>query len=73
MAPLNWCERCGNHFTPTGKAVNKAATARGPVFDIPTSVCPRCLRPDERLWNGEVVTVNEYNERNERLTDGRTY
>lgn len=63
MAPLNYCERCGRYFTPQGLTVNKAATARGPVFDIPDSVCGNCLRPNERIENDQVVTLEQIAER----------
>lgn len=59
MAPLNYCERCGDYFTAAGTKIAKAATARGPVFDIPDSVCPRCLKPDELIVNDEVKTVDQ--------------
>lgn len=63
MAPLNYCERCGNYFTPQGVEIKKAATGRGPVFDIPDSVCARCLLPNERIENDRVITLQELADR----------
>ena len=54
--PLFYCERCGRYFTPTGRRVQKAITARGEFHDPEDSVCNECLSPVElRLPSGDLI------------------
>lgn len=65
-----WCTRCGRFFIASlSRYANGPVTARGPVIDIPDSVCNSCLKSNEYVDDNGMIRDGPRPERPEHHDD----